>query len=82
MYANMAPDAIKQNLVTPGSAGTVSEVIPDVGEAAAFKSDSHLLAAATAYMKGRVLQLNLDGYDARAKKDQLIALLKAGTSRL
>jgi len=33
-------------------------------------------------VKGRVLQMHLDGLDARDKKDQLIALLKLAASRL
>lgn len=81
MYSNIAPDAIKSSLARSGLDGTVTELIQDTGEAAALTSDSPMLATATAYTKGRVLQLNLEGYDARAKKDQLIALLKAGTSR-
>jgi hypothetical protein len=80
--SNMTADAVKQALAAPGGIGTVSEVIDGVGEAAAFKSDSHMLDTATASMKGRLLQLNLDGYDARAKKDQVISLLKTGSSRL
>jgi hypothetical protein len=82
MYSDTSPAAIKQRLAAADGPGTVSEAISDVGEAAAFRSDSPLLATTTAYVKGRILQLNLDGYDARAKKDQVIALLKTVTSRL
>ena len=85
MFAGKSPDVIKQGLAAPAAmpaAGTVSEAIPGVGEAAAFTSDSPFLATTSAFMKGRILQLNLDGYDARDKKDQVIALLKAATARL
>jgi len=81
MFAGKSPDVIKQGLAAP-AAGTVSEAIPGVGEAAAFKSDSPFLATTSAFMKGRILQLNLDGYDARDKKDQVIALLKTASARL
>jgi hypothetical protein len=33
-------------------------------------------------MKGRILQVHLDGIDAREKKDQVIELLKSAASRL
>jgi hypothetical protein len=82
MYAGMNPDAIKQGLASVATVGSVGEAIPDIGDAAAFKSDSPFLATTTAFMKGQILQLNLDGYDARAKKDQVVALLKAASARL
>ena len=81
MFAGKSADVIKQGFAAP-AAGTVSEPIPGVGEAAAFKSDSPFLATTSAFTKGRILQLNLDGYDARDKKDQVIALLKAATARM
>jgi hypothetical protein len=82
MYAGTSPDAIKQGLASVPTVGSVGEAIPDIGDAAAFKSDSPFLATTTAFMKGQILQLNLDGYDARAKKDQVIGLLKAASARL
>jgi hypothetical protein len=33
-------------------------------------------------MKGRILEVQLDGIDAREKKDEVVALLKSGVSRL
>jgi hypothetical protein len=80
--SHMNADVIKQSLVAPGSPGTVSEPLDGIGETAAFRSDSSLLATAGAYVKGRTLQLIFDGYDARAKKDQVVALLKAAAARL
>ena len=81
MFAGKSADAIKQGLSTP-TAGTGSEAIPGLGDAAAFKSDSPFLATTSALVKGRILQLNLDGYDARDKKGQVIALLKAASAKL
>jgi len=78
----MSGEAIKQNLVSSVKSGTTDATIPDVGEAAIFKADSSVYAGASAYLKGRLLQLHLDGVDARDKKDQLISLLKSAASRL
>jgi hypothetical protein len=61
---------------------TTDAAIPDVGEAAVFKAYSSVYATATTYLKDRILQVNLEGVDAREKKEQLIALLKSAASRL
>ena len=82
MFPGMSPDQIKQQLLESVKPGTADAVISDVGEAAVFKSDSPLYATATAFLKGRILQVHLDGVDAREKKDQAIALLKSAASRL
>jgi hypothetical protein len=82
MFAGKGPDLIKQGLSESVTAGTADAVIPDIGEAAVFKADSLVYVHATAYLKGRILQVHLDGYDAREKKDQVIALLKSAASRL
>jgi len=78
----MGPDQIKQELQASVTAGTADAVIPDVGEAAVFKADSPAYVHATAYLKGRILQVHLDGFDAREKKDGVIALLKSAAARL
>lgn len=52
MFAGKSADVIKQGFAAP-AAGTVSEPIPGVGEAAAFKSDSPFLATTSAFTKGR-----------------------------
>jgi hypothetical protein len=36
----------------------------------------------TTYAKDKLLQLNLDGHDAREKQDALTALLKSAVARL
>ena len=56
--------------------------IPDVGQAAVFKSYSSAYATASALVMDRYLQVTLDGIDARDRKGQLIELLKSAVSRL
>ncbi len=82
IFPGMSPDQIKQRLQESVKAGTADAVVSDVGEAAVFKSDSPLYASATASLKGRILEVHLDGFVAREKKDQVIALLKSAVSRL
>lgn len=82
MFSGMSPDQIKQGLQTSVTAGTADAVITEAGDAAVFKADSAVYVHATAYIKGRILQVHFDGLDARDKKDQLIALLKLAASRL
>jgi hypothetical protein len=81
-FAGMTPDQIKQRLVGSIKAGTDEEVIPDVGEAAVFRTDSPYYATATALLKGHILEVQLDGLVARDKKDEAIKLLKSAASRL
>jgi hypothetical protein len=80
--AGMSPDTIKSSLLSSVTPGTADATIPDVGEAAVFKTYSSVHVSASAYAKGRLLQVNLDGLDARDKKDRLISLLKSAASRL
>lgn len=82
MFSGLGPDQIKQRLTATVTAETADAVIADVGEAAVFKADSALSVHAAAYVKGRILQVQLDGFVAREKKDQVIALLKTAASRL
>lgn len=82
MFSGMSPEQIKQGLQASITAGTADAVIPDVGDAAVFKVDSPVYVHVTAYVKGRIVQLHLDGLDARGKKDQLIDRLKLAASRL
>lgn len=82
MFAGMSPDSIKQAVQASARAGRADAVIPDVGDAAVFHADSRVYARTSAYLKGRVIQVNLDGIDAPDRKDQLIALLKTAASKL
>jgi hypothetical protein len=82
MFPGMTPDQIKQVLLKSVKPETTDAVVSDIGETAVFKSDSAYYATATAFLKGRILVVTLDGLDAREKKDQAIALLKSAASRL
>lgn len=82
MFPGMTPDQIKQRLLGSVKAGTNDAVVPDIGDAAMFKPDSYVYAVATALVKGRILQVQLDGPGAVEKKDQVIGLLKSAASRL
>lgn len=82
MFTGMNADSVKQTLLASITAGTTDEAVADVGDAAVFKVYSAIYVGATALLKGRVLQVNLDGIDAREKKGQLISLLKSAASRL
>ncbi len=81
MFSGTPPDLVKPALQALVTAGTADAVITDVGDAAIFKADSPVYVCASAYLKGRILQVHLDGLDAREKKDQVIALLKTAASR-
>ena len=82
MFREASPDQIKQRLLESVKAGTTDTVIPDIGEAAVFRSDSPFYATAAALLKGRILAVHLDGFVARENKDQAIELLKTAASRL
>jgi hypothetical protein len=82
MFAGAGPDAIKLGLNATVIPESPDEVIADVGEAAVFKAESAFYARATAYIKGRILQIHLDGVDAAARKSEVVALLKSAVSRL
>lgn len=82
MFAGMDPDAIKQRMQASVIPDTMDAVIPDVGEVAVFRAESPVYVQASTYQKGRILQVRLDGFGARDRKDQLIALLKSAASRL
>jgi len=82
MFPGLNADVIKQQLQASVKPGTTDAPITELGEAAVFKSESAVLATTTAYVKGRILQLQLDGLYATEKKDQMIALLKSAASRL
>ena len=82
MFPGMSPDLIRQRIQASPKPGTADAALADIGEAAVFTSDSPVLATTTAYLKGRILQVQLDGLYARDMKDQMIALLKSAVSRL
>jgi len=83
MYPGISPQLIKQGMQGIASRGgpNASEVA-GVGESAIFESTSTIRAQATAYAKGSMLVIAYESVDGRAKKDQVIALLKAAVARL
>jgi hypothetical protein len=82
MYPGLNADVIKQQLQAAVKPGTIDAPVAEIGEAAVFRSESPVLATTAAYVKGRILRLQLDGLYASEKKDQMIALLKSAASRL
>jgi hypothetical protein len=76
------------SLVRQGLLGTVKSGDPNtamiaaVGDAAIYKSNAPIRVETTALVKGNVLIVTFQSADARAKKDQVIALLKAAAGRL
>jgi hypothetical protein len=59
-----------------------ASLVSGAGEAAVYTSGSPREVNMTAYVKGLILQIHLEGPAARAKKDQAIALLKTAATRL
>jgi hypothetical protein len=56
--------------------------VPGIGDAATFISETPTQARGNALIKGLVVQVDLDGPNARLKKDQIIALLKIAAGRV
>ena len=67
-FPGMTPDQIKQRLVQSVTPDTTEAVISDVGEAAVFTSDSPYYATASAFLKGRILEVRLDGLGPRGSR--------------
>jgi hypothetical protein len=82
MFSGQGPDGIKQGVLSLVIVGTEDAIIPDVGDAAVFKADSPYYVHGIAYIKGRILEVSLNNIDARARKDDVISLLKRAVSRL
>jgi hypothetical protein len=59
-----------------------ASLITGAGEAAVYTSASPREVNMTAYVKGLILQIHLEGPTARMKRDQAIALLKTAAARL
>ena len=77
-YPGTDPALLRQGLL--GKPKT--EVIPGVGDAATYESNAPIRVETTALVKGNLLTVTFDSSDARAKKAQVIALLKAAAGRL
>jgi hypothetical protein len=81
-YRGMSPDQVKQQLLQSVREGTYDAVIPDIGETAVFTPDSPVYGRAIAFVKGRILEVHLDGLFAGEEKDQIVGLLKSAASRM
>ena len=57
-------------------------VITGVGDGGIYESDAPIRMKTTALMRGNMLIVSLESVNARASKDQVIALLKAAAARL
>jgi hypothetical protein len=82
VFAGMNADSIKQGLLSSVVPETADAAIPEIGQAAVFRAYSPVYVSGNAYVKDRILQVTLDGFDAREKKGPVISLLKSAASRL
>lgn len=81
-FAGTDVSLVRQGLLASVKGDANAAVIAAVGDAAIFQSNAPIRAAATALVRGNVLIVTFQSADARAKKDQVIALLKAAAGRL
>jgi hypothetical protein len=82
-YPGTDPSLVRQGLLASVKAGDPNTaVIAGVGDAAIYESNAPIRARTMALVKGNVLFVTFQSADARAKKDQVIALLKAAARRL
>ena len=78
----------RQALIQQGLVGTVkpgavdSAVIAGVGDAATYESNAVIRSTAITLVKGTMLTVELEAPDGRAKRPEVIALLKAAAGRL
>ena len=82
-FPGMNPSMVTQGLLAGAKAGKANTaVIPGVGDAAVYESDDPIRVKTTALAKGSMLIVSFESSDARARKDQVIALLRAAAARL
>jgi hypothetical protein len=82
-YPGTNASLLRQGLLASVKAGDPNAaVIAGVGDAAIYQSNAPIRVETTALVKGNMLIVTFQSADARAKKDQVIALLKAGAGRL
>jgi hypothetical protein len=82
-YPGMDVSVVKQGLLTTAAMGAPkSGVVPGVGDAAMYDASVPNRLTMTALAKGHVLIVGLQSTGANAKKDQVIALMKAAAGRL
>jgi hypothetical protein len=82
-FPGMDASLVRQGLLGAAKAGKDNTgVIPGVGDAATYESNDPIRVRATALAKGNMLIVSFESSDARARRDQVIALLKAAAGRL
>lgn len=82
-YPGTGASVLRQGLLASVKAGDPNAaVIAAVGDAAIYQSNAPIRAVTTALVKENMLIVTFESADARAKKDQVIALLKAAAGRL
>jgi hypothetical protein len=82
-FPGMDASLVRQGLLASAKAGKPNTaVIPAVGDAAIYESNDPIRVETTALVKGNMLIVSFESSDARAKKDQVTALLKAAAGRL
>jgi hypothetical protein len=81
-FPNMSTTLIKQALLARVKEGGTAGEVPGIGEAATYESNSPILANAKGLLKGVLLTVELEGPNARLKKDQVIGLLRTAAGRL
>jgi hypothetical protein len=82
-FPGMDPAMVQMGLLANAKAGKPdTAVVPGIGDAAVFESNDPIRAKATALARGNMLVVTFESSDARAKKEQVIALLKAAAGRL
>jgi hypothetical protein len=82
VFPGLSPEQMKQRILESVRTGTEDAVVSEIGEAAIFKPESPVFANATALVKGRILQVQLDGVYAGEMKGEVVGLLKTAASRL
>jgi hypothetical protein len=82
-YPGMKASVVRDGLLTTAAIGAPkSGIVPGVGDAAMYDASNPLRMTMTALAKGNVLIVGFHSADAHAKKDQVIAALKAAAGRL
>jgi hypothetical protein len=82
-FPGMDASLVRQGLLAKAKAGAPNTaVIPAIGDAAVYESEDPIRVKTTALAKGNMLIISFESSDARARKDQVIALLKAAAGRL
>jgi len=82
-FPGMGPSLVQEGLLAKAKAGEPNTaMIVGVGDAAIYESDDPIRVTTTALAKRNMLIVKLESADARAKKVQMIVLLKAAAGGL